>query len=89
MYDPPKTSLDVNIGKNAPVIAIPIYWMKDSMYVVVDGNHRIAKAKKLNKESINVYTTTAKIAYDCIIGEFEKGLYALFAYVDSLTHMGI
>lgn len=84
-YDPPKQNIDINKGTNNPVIAIPIFWIENTSFIIVDGNHRIAKAKKLNEKAINTYLIHPKIAFDCMVSEFEKNIYAFFIWAFALN----
>jgi hypothetical protein len=75
MYDPVKDQITSTIFNPDPVLAVPFLLSKDTVYLIIDGNHRIGYAKLKAHNDILVKDFTPPETMNGIIGEFEKALY--------------
>lgn len=63
------------VAKNAPIVAVPFYLVRDVSYLVVDGNHRLSIAKIKGTPLVNAYIIDPIIASTFIYGEIMKAFY--------------
>lgn len=60
-----------------PIICVPFYFIKDTCFIVTDGNHRVAQAQKNYHPTIEAILVPSILAEKTLQGRFEKALYRM------------
>ncbi len=75
-----------NINNTNPIVAVPFYLAPTSKYLIVDGNHRIARALKFDVPIIQISILSNKDLIDkkYFLSEFD---FYLYVFINELTQM--
>lgn len=67
-----------------PIIAVPFTFIPNGRWLVVDGNHRVTKAKRERWPYISTYIMPYELCENYLFGKFECVLYTI---MEDLYHM--
>lgn len=84
IYEVPDNADKIKTPLDEPIIAVPFTFIPNGRLLIVDGNHRVAKAKREKRPYISTYIMPYELCETYLFGKFECVLYTI---MEELYHI--